>query len=135
MRASRSCPRSSVPKGCDQLGPLRRAVKSMSLMATGHTVGPSTMAAIIATRTTALAKARRWRRNLRHASKPGETGRERLRPAGAASTEGDAGVEPSIQDIGDQIENDDEAGKDKSHCHDHRGIIGQDRTDQQRADA
>src|SRR5262245_66004712 len=106
MRASRSCPRSSVPKGCDQLGPLRRAVKSMSLMATGHTVGPSTMAAIIATRTTALAKARRWRRNLRHASKPGETGRARLRPPGAGATEGDAGAEPSIQGTGEQLEKD-----------------------------
>src|SRR5262245_6216202 len=135
MRASRSCPRSSVPKGCDQVGPLRRAVKSMSLMATGHRLGPSTIAAIIKARMTALAKARRWRRNLRHASKPGETGRARRRPPGATSTEGDAGVEPSIQDIGDQIEEDDKAGKDKSHGHDHRGVIGQDRADQQRADA
>src|SRR5215470_2838341 len=115
MRASRSCPRSSVPNGCDQLGPLSRAVKSMSLMATGQIVGPSTIAAIIARRTTALAKANRWRRNLRHASKPGETRRERRRPAGATSTEGDAGVEPSIQDIGDQIENDVESGKHKCH--------------------
>src|SRR5262247_513405 len=135
MRASRSWPRSSVPNGCVQLGPLRRAEKSMSLMATGQSVGPNMIGRIINSRITVLARARRCRRNLRQASKAGETGRERRKPLLPASSEGDAGVEPSIQDIGDQIEEDDKAGKDKSYCHDHRGVIGQDRTDQQRADA
>ena len=52
-----------------------------------------------------------------------------------ASAEGNAWVEPAIEDIGDQVEEDDEAGEHERHRHDDRRVVGEDRADQQRADA
>src|SRR5436190_6947878 len=134
MRASKSCPRSSVPNGCDHDGGSMRAAKSISLMATRQTNGPSAIATIIITRTMALANARRWRRKRRQASSHGENGRI-LRGAAATSAEGDARIEPSIEDVRDEVEQDDETGEHEGDGHDHRRVIGEDRADQQRADA
>ena len=72
MRASRSWPRSSVPNGCSHEGVLSRAVKSISLIGTLQTNGPSSTAKVSTVRIATLATAMRWRRNFRHASKPGE---------------------------------------------------------------
>src|ERR1043166_9573537 len=111
MRASRSWPRSSVPKGCAQEGVCIRALKSMSLIATFQTKGPSAIAAIIASRMKVLASARRCRRNRRHASRHGEKGRARRCGAATTSAERDARIEPSIEHVRDEVEQDDEAGK------------------------
>src|SRR3982750_2343006 len=107
MRASRSCPRSSVPNGCAHDGGCMRAAKSMSLIATCHTNGPNAIARIMAARMMALAKASRWRRKRRQASSHGENGRS-LRGAAATSAEGDARIEPSIEDVRDEVEQDHE---------------------------
>ena len=72
MRAKMSCPRSSVPNGCDQDGPLRRAPKSISLIATFHTSGPNTTSATIVSSTTRLTTAILCRQKRRHASRVGE---------------------------------------------------------------
>src|ERR1700741_4468445 len=121
MRASRSCPRSSVPNGCAHDGGCIRAAKSMSLIATRHTNGPSAIARIIASRMMALAKASRWRRKGSQASSHGENGRT-LRGAAAISAEGDARVEPSIEDVRNEVEQDHEAGEHEGDCHDHRCV-------------
>src|SRR5579864_1789712 len=125
MRASTSCPRSSVPRGWLALGPCSRAVKSMSLIANGQSNGPSSTARIIARRTMLLATARRWRRKRRHASRAGEIcGAARLAAASAVS---DAGVEPAIKHIRDQVEQDDEAREDEGDGHDDRRVVREDR--------
>src|SRR5204863_1092896 len=111
MRAKRSWPRSSVPKGCAHDGLLRRAVKSISLIGKLQRRGPSRIASTMAIRTAALTNARRWRRNRRHASRPGEKCRARAGTAAPASAEGNAWVEPAIDDIGDEVEEDDETGQ------------------------
>src|SRR6202012_4412795 len=107
---------SSVPNGCAQLGPCNCAVKSMSLICTRHSNGPNSTARIMADRITELATARRWRRKRRHASVHGVTWRAgglRRAATGAPSAVGDAWVEPAIQQIRDQVEQDDQAGEDK----------------------
>src|SRR5256885_15936031 len=116
MRASRSCPRSSVPKGCAQDGVCMRALKSMSLIATRQRKGPSAMAAIIASRMNVLANAILWRRKRRHASSHGEKCRAG-RCSATTSAEGDARVEPSIKDIRDEVGQDDEAGEHEGDRH------------------
>src|SRR5262249_45027923 len=100
---------------------------SMSLMATGHRLGPNTIARIISNRMTAPASAKRWRRNRRQASNASDVERGRRAGALVASSEGDAGVEPSIEDISDQVEQHHKAGKYERHRHPHRGGGGQDR--------
>src|ERR1041384_7332785 len=111
MRASRSWPRSSVPNGCAQEGGSIRAAKSMSLIATRHTKGPNAIDKIMISRMMALAKARRWRRKRRQASSHGENGRTLRGATAAISAEGDARVEPSIEDVRDEVEQDHEAGE------------------------
>ena len=106
-----------------------RAAKSMSLIATRHTNGPNAIATIIVNRMMALAKASRWRRKRRQASSHGENGRT-SRGAAATSAEGDARVEPSIEDVRDEVEQDDEAGEHEGDRHDHRRVVGEDRADQ-----
>src|SRR5690349_9847643 len=124
MRASKSCPKSSVPNGCRQDDPSRRAEKSISLIGTLQRSGPTRMAATIAKRIARLATARRWRRNRRQASRLGEKRRSWLRSAALVSAIGDAWVEPAIQDIGDEVEEDDETGEHECHCHDNGRVIG-----------
>src|SRR5262245_51903105 len=126
MRESRSWPRSSVPNGCSQDGGDSRAVKSISLIGIGHSHGPATIASASSASTTTLAAASRWRRNRLSASRPGEKRRLRDAGAAAASTEGDAWVKPAIQDIGDQVEEDDEAGEHEGDGHDHGRVVGED---------
>src|SRR3954471_5602150 len=135
MRASRSWPRSSVPNGWSTEGGARRAVKSISLIGTRQIQGPIKIANASSASTTTLTPARRWRRKRRSASRPGENARLRGATAGAASTEGDAWVKPAIQDIGNQVEEDDEAGEHEGHRHDDRRIVGEDRADQERTNA
>src|SRR6266403_3319872 len=136
MRANKSWPRSSVPSGCVQDGLESCALKSMSLIGTCQTSGPKATASIISARIAVLATARRCRRKRRHVSRASEVWRA-LRPVPATPTLaiGDARIEPAIEDIGDQVEQDDETGEHKGHGHDHRRIIGQNRADQQRSDA
>ena len=122
-----------MPKGCFSDGPSSRAVKSMSLMATFQTSGPKTTSRIISISTIKLTIAMRWRQKRRHASRHSETGRTR-RTAGMSAV-ADARVEPAIDQIGEEVEQDHEASEDKRHGHDHRGVVAQDCVDQQRADA
>src|ERR1700730_1631193 len=135
MRASRSCPRSSVPNGCANEGASRRAAKSMSLTATPQNRGANTIAATITIRMPALSTAMRWRRKRRHASSHGENGRAGRCGNATNSAECDAGIEPSIKYVRDEIEQHDEAGEHEGHRHDDRRIIGKDRADDQRTDA
>src|SRR5579883_2224822 len=135
MRARRSCPRSSVPNGWSQDGGASRAVKSMSLIGTGQSVGPTRIASASSTSTTTLAAASRCRRKRRSASRPGEKRRSRPLGGPAASTEGDAWVKPTIDDIGQQVEENDKAGEHEGDRHDDGRVIGKDRADQERADA
>src|SRR5947209_258410 len=134
IRASKSWPRSSVPNGCSQDGVASRAVKSMSLIETRQISGPNSTADVSSVRTATLATAMRWRRNFRHTSMPGET--RRLRPSSgiAISAIGDAGIEPAIDDIGQEVEDDDETGEHEGHRHDDGGVVGENGADQQRAD-
>src|SRR3979490_2179420 len=135
MRASRSWPRSSVPNGCSQDGELSRAVKSISLIGRRQSSGPNKTADVSSARITTLATAMRWRRNFRHASAPGETRRERHSSGIAISAVGDAWVNPAIDNISQEVEDDDETGEHECYRHDDRRIVGEDRRNQQRADA
>src|SRR5262249_30610887 len=135
MRASRSWPRSSVPKGCCHDGCARRAVKSISLMGTGQSVVPSRMASTMAMRMTPPATARRCRLNRRQASSPGEKRRPLVRAPAPTSVEGNARIEPAIEDVGDEVEEHDETREHEGNGHDHRCIVGEDRADEERADA
>src|SRR3979490_2758073 len=135
MRASRSWPRSSVPNGCSQDGELSRAVKSISLIGRRQSSGPNKTADVSSARITTLATAMRWRRNFRHASKPGEMCRGRPSSGTATSAIGDAWVKPAIDDISQKVEDDDETGEHERHRHDDGRVIGENRCDQQRPDA
>src|SRR5437879_2410012 len=135
MRASTSWPRSSVPSGWDHDGRESCALKSMSLIGTCQISGPRATASIISVRTTALATARRCRRNRRHVSRASETRSARLTLPSPESTIGESRVEPAIEDVGDQVEEDNQTGEHERYRHDHRGVVGQDGADQQRSDA
>src|SRR6185437_8067847 len=136
MRAKRSWPRSSVPNGWSHDGGLRRAVKSISSIATCQSSGPTRIASASSASTRTLMAARRWRRNRRHASPHGEKRRLRLagRGASGASTIGDTWVKPAIDDIGHQVEEDDETGEHERHRHDDGRVVGEDGADQERSD-
>src|SRR5262245_17117067 len=132
MRASRSCPRSSVPNGCAADGPFNRAVKSISLIGTRHAQGPTRTPTTMIARMMAPASASLCRRKRRHASAPrsrgGRDGAPPLKaavvpalgasvvpafeasvvPAFEALAVRDAGVEPAIEDVGEQVEEDHE---------------------------
>ena len=138
MRASRSCPRSSVPKGCAQEGPCNLALKSISLMGSFQTSGPSKTANTINANSTAPAKASLWWRNRFQVSAPSERGGKL--PTNAAvpalpncgnSAKRDSGVEPSIKQICYQITSNHQTGKYKRHSHHHRRVVGQYRGNQQ----
>src|SRR5947207_13544575 len=108
----------------------------MSLIATFQTSGPTATRTTIATSTVRPTTASRCRRKRRHASAAGET----LRRRGAATLSAtglaiaDAGVEPAIEQVGDEVEEDDEAREHERHRHDHRRVVAQDRIDEKRAD-
>src|SRR3954454_4666757 len=136
MRARMSWPRSSVPKGCVGVGVLRRALKSMSLICTRQTSGPNATIAIITSSTTSPSTASLWRLKRRHASSHGETLRRGcVAVATTGSAVADAGVEPAIEDVRDEVEGDHEARGDEGHRHHHRRVVALDRVDQQRPDA
>src|SRR4051812_28649874 len=105
MRAKMSCPRSSVPNGWFAVGVCRRDVKSMSLIATFQSSGPTATISTMIARTIRPATAILCRRKRRHASAAGETLRCRA-DAGAGLAIADAGVEPAIEQVGDQVEED-----------------------------
>src|SRR5438105_15688891 len=123
MRARMSWPRSSVPNGCAAVGVLRRAVKSMSLICTFQKSGPNATISTIVARTTRPTTARRWRRKRRHASAASETSRRRGGATAAAITDArsaslavaDAGIEPAIEQVGEEVEEDHEAGENERH--------------------
>src|SRR5687767_12600783 len=135
MRASRSWPRSSVPSGWLQDGFCSLAPKSISLIGTCQRSGPSSTASAMKMRITAPATARRWRRKRRHASAQGEWLRLRLTGAGPPLTVRDAGVEPAIKDVGEQVAEDHQDREHERDRHDHRRVVGEDRADEERADA
>src|ERR1700712_4917899 len=122
MRASRSWPRSSVPNGWAALGPCVVAEKSIASIGMCHANGPSTTAATSAASTPRLKTAMRCRRKLRQASPQGDTG----------LSVRDAGIEEAIEQVGDQVEDDHQHGKDEGDAHDDRRVVAQDRIDQQR---
>src|ERR1700748_3470252 len=105
----------------------------MSLIGTRQMNGPSTTANVSTARITTLATAMRWRRNFRHASKPGETRRGRPCRGTAISAVGDAWVKPAINDVSEEVEDNDETGEHERHRHDDRRVIGKNRGDQERA--
>src|SRR5262252_5540880 len=133
MRANKSCPRSSVPSGCASKGGARRAAKSISLIGTLQIQGPNATSSTIVARMTALSTASLCRRKRRDASRHGDTPRAGM---GARTTlaVGNAGIEPAIQDVGEQVEGDHEAGEHECHRHDHGRVVGEDRADEERAD-
>jgi hypothetical protein len=75
---------------------------------------------------TPLATARRCRLNRRQASSPGENRRPLARSPVRTSVEGNARIEPAIEDIGDEVEEHHETGKDECYGHHHGRIIGED---------
>src|SRR5882762_5743849 len=130
MRASRSWPRSSVPKGCFSDGLASLAVKSISLIGKFQIHGPNATISTIVPRMIALRIASLCRRKRRLASTHGETPRERA-GAGPALAVGNAGIEPAIQEVGEQIKSDHKACEHERHRHDHRRVVGEDRADEQ----
>src|ERR1700704_5287500 len=100
MRAKTSWPRSSVPNGWARVGVFRRALKSMSLIATFQKIGPKITISTITPSTTRPASASLWRRKRRHASAQGEVSLRRFDAAALAVA--DARVEPAIEQVGDQ---------------------------------
>src|SRR5688500_3891485 len=82
-----------------------------------------------------LASARRWRRNRRHASSHGENCRALIFGVAVSSAVADAGIEPSIKNICDEIEQDHQNGGDEGHAHHDRRVVGENGADQQRPDA
>ena len=79
-----------------------------------------------ASSTNALAKASLWRRKRRHASAPARGAPARRRAPRRVSG-GDARVEPAIEHVRDEVEQDDEAGEHEGHGHDDRRVVGEDR--------
>src|SRR6516225_8356087 len=106
MRASKSWPRSSVPNGWFQDGPSRCALKSMSLIGTRHNNGPNATASNIVAKIMVLAIASRCRTKRRPISRVGEAPSTRSASSRAALAVGDARVEPAIENVGDQVEQD-----------------------------
>src|SRR5436190_9169393 len=134
MRAKRSWPRSSVPKGWAAEGPWRRVLKSISLMGTPHSQGPTSTARTMTARMIAPANASLCRRKRRHASAPSRARGLSGAPPISASAVADAGIEPAIEDVGEEVEEDHEAGEHERHRHDDRRVVREDRADQERAD-
>src|SRR5688572_30564100 len=135
MRAKRSCPRSSVPKGCLSEGPWSRAPKSISLIGVAHSQGLTRTAVTITARIIAPRKASLWRRKRRHASLPHRAcGRTGAPPARLLAVS-DAGVEPAIDDVGEESEENHEGRQNERYRHDHRRIDRKDRADERRSDA
>src|SRR5438045_9449786 len=106
----------------------------MSFIGTRHSSGPNATASAINASMTALATASLCRRKRRQISPAGDPRSTRTMPSAIGLAVGDARVEPAIEDVGEQVEQDDQAGEHKRHCHYDRRIIGEDRTDQQRSD-
>jgi hypothetical protein len=75
-----------------------RAVKSISLIGTRHSHGPNKTANTMKLKTTVQTTASLWRLNLRHDSRPGDCA-DGLATKALLSVEGDARVEPAIQNI------------------------------------
>src|SRR5262245_36647789 len=126
-----SRPRSSHPSGCARDGPWRMAEKSMSSRDTGHSHGPAMTARIMKPRTMEPATANRCRRKRRHVSCQGETRFARDAVRALALAVGDTRVEPAIEDICDQVEEDDQAGKHKCDRHHHGRVVPKDRCNEQ----
>src|SRR5258705_1463456 len=142
MRARTSWPRSSVPSGWAHDGALSLALKSISSMGTRYTSGPVRTASTMRTRTTEPKRARRWRRNRRQASAVSDEDFRRAAVGGApakAPAAGlpvrDARIEAAIEDIRDEVEEDHQPREHEGDGHDHRGVVGEDGADEERADA
>src|SRR5689334_13299903 len=121
MREKMSWPRSSVPNGCFAVGVCRRALKSMSLIDSFQNSGPNATSRTIVASTIRPTTASLWRRKRRHASAHGERLRRRGAPSGGLAI-ADAGIEPGIEQVGDQVEEDDETGEHEGHRHHDRRV-------------
>src|SRR5689334_4237693 len=106
----------------------------MSLIGTRHSSGPNVTARAMNARMTLLATASLCRRKRRQISPPGDARSPRAIPSATELAEGDARVEPAIEDVGKQVEENHQAGEHKRHRHNNRRVIGEDRADQQRPD-
>src|SRR5690348_3216835 len=102
----------------------------MSLIGTAHKSGPNATASSIDARTAKLTIASRCRQNRRQVSNPGEVRSVASTIAGETLAVGDARVEPAIENVGNQVEQDYETGKYEGHRHDHRRIVGENGADQ-----
>src|SRR5262245_60446230 len=139
-----SWPRSSVPNTWAHEGALSLARKSISSIGTRYASGPSRTAPTMTPRTRTPTIARRCRRKRRPASSQRESdlraGARTSRPATASdvvpfaaitrSSERDPGVQPAIDEVGDQPEDEDQRREDERHAHDDRRVVGQDRADE-----
>src|SRR6476646_2459673 len=101
----------------------------MSLIATRQTSGPNATATTRNSSRSALTTASLCRRKRRQASSPGEkaallAGLATASAGADGSTVRDAGVEPAIQDIGDEVEEDHQAREHEGHRHDDRRVVG-----------
>src|SRR3954453_9967419 len=106
----------------------------MSLIGTRHSSGPNATASAIKARMAVLATASLCRRKRRHISPAGDACSPRAMPSGTALAVGDARVEPAIEDVGKQVEQDHQTGEHKRYRHNDRRIVGENRADQQRSD-
>src|SRR5215510_6563476 len=145
MRANRSCPRSSVPRGWARLGPCKDTAKSMSLMRWWYTRGPKSVLSVNTMRTVMPKRARRCRQKRRQkfrhrlwdlaaagpvapygaaftavmalsdCSRIGETPR-------TSSAVGNPRVEKAIDKVSKQIEQNHQSCIDKGNCHNYRRV-------------
>src|SRR4030095_9054473 len=145
MRANRSCPRSSVPRGWARLGPCRDTAKSMSLMRWWYTRGPRSVLSVKTMRMVMPKRARRCRQKrcqkFRHRLW-GLAVASPMAPYGAAVTAvmalsdcsrivetprtssavGNPRVEQAIDKVSKQIEQDHQSCIDKGNRHDYRRV-------------
>src|SRR5260370_35742418 len=84
---------------------------------------------------TALATASLCRRKRRQISPAGDARSTRTMPSELGLAVGEARVEPAIEDVGKQVEQDNQAGEHKRHRHNNRRVVGEDRVDQHRSAA
>src|SRR5450759_2715756 len=89
---------------------------------------------MITSRISAPTSASRWRLKRRQMSCASEMVRVRLTASGGLA-QGDARVEPAIQDVRQEIEGDHQTGKDEGDGHNDGRVVGENCADQERADA
>src|SRR6185295_20399131 len=97
---------------------------------TFHNQGPTSTPSTMMPRTTPPKSASLWRRKRRHDSSPQRRRGVWAAPPDNASTVADAGVEPAIEHVCNEVEEDHQAGEHEGDRHDHRRVVGEDRADE-----